>query len=92
MYPLIDDVENLVEEIFQGAAPRYSGLASFNYNKYHRFDDYQSWQADFAAENSDLVEILDYGKSFEVIDLFILIIFAAITYSAHNIFFLENHF
>lgn len=61
-----DDVEDLVKNFFKDATPKYTNLASFDYNKYHRFDDYQSWQSDFAEENSDLIEIIDYGTSFEV--------------------------
>ena len=66
-YPIKDDVEDLVEHFFQDATPKYTNLASFDYNKYHRFDDYQSWQSDFAEKNSDLIEFIDYGTSFEVI-------------------------
>ena len=47
----------------------FSDLRSFDYNKYHTFDDYQKWQDDFVAENSDIAQKISYGKSFENRDL-----------------------
>jgi len=62
---MIDNVEQLVSEQFENAAGPYTDLRNFDYQKYHTFDDYQSWQSDYVQANSDLIELIDYGTSYE---------------------------
>ena len=66
---MIPDLEAAVEDTYNGAAPAYTTYDDFSYEKYHRYDDYQQWQKDFAAANSDLVSIDTYGTSFEGRDM-----------------------
>jgi len=62
----IDNVEEMVEQTFQDVAAGFNDFYDFNYEQYHRFEDYQEWQAQFAEINSDLIEIENLGISFEV--------------------------
>ena len=68
---MIEDVEAVVDEVFRSAAPEYTTFADFDYEKYHRYADYQQWQADFAAANSDIVSIDNYGQTFEGMQSFL---------------------
>jgi len=61
---MVDDVQALIDE----TTPKnteYTSYADFDYNNYHTFDEHQAWQADFAAENSDIVTVVNYGTSLE---------------------------
>ena len=51
----IDDVQTLIDQEKSGISKGYSGLENFNYENYHTFEEYQSWQSDFAEENNDIV-------------------------------------
>jgi len=66
---MISDLGEMIEEQKDGVAPAYDGYDNFDYQKYHTFDDYQAWQADFIKENSDIAETVSYGKSLEGRDL-----------------------
>jgi len=66
---MISDLGAMIEEQKGGIAPAYDGYDNFNYEKYHTFDDYQAWQADFIKENSDIAEFVSYGESIEGRDL-----------------------
>lgn len=70
---LIEDLGLAIEKnMEQDVQPAYTNLENFDYEAYGTFDDYQAWQKDFAAANSDLITIESYGKSFEGRDLNIM--------------------
>lgn len=62
----IENVEELVEESLKGVSHPFDNFNDFDYEQYHRFDDYQEWQRQFSQINGDIVEIEDLGSSFEV--------------------------
>ena len=51
----INDVQTLIDQEKSAISQGYSGLENFNYENYHTFEEYQSWQSDFAEENNDIV-------------------------------------
>merc|ERR1712110_1396090 len=62
---MIEDVEKVVENERKTVSEPYSTFANFDYEKYHRYNDYQAWQSDFVSQNSDIVSVDTYGTSFE---------------------------
>ena len=84
---MIDDVEKLVQSQFENAAAPYSGLRNFEYDKYHTYNDYQSWQADFVQENSDIINLVQYGKGYSKDHFFTLHILRQYLFSTKKFFF-----
>ncbi|XP_067851118.1 carboxypeptidase B-like [Heptranchias perlo] len=59
---LIENVQNLIEKQFD---QKETGSSGYNYEKYHRWDEIQSWTANIADENPRLISRFEIGRSYE---------------------------